>query len=127
MNRPNIKDFFPDDTTPQRINELFLAEPELYKYIQALDLYIDELEENKPTEELERETYEYISQIYLPIAKTIGELKEQIKDLPDDMEFGFLNQPRQQIAVREYSDGYKCAVFNGLGKKIAIIETMEHK
>lgn len=59
---------------------------------------------------------EYVGQKYLPIAETIGDLKKQIAHLPDDMEFGFLNQPRQQIAIREYSDGYKCAVFNGLSK-----------
>lgn len=59
---------------------------------------------------------EYIGQKYLSMAETIGDLKKQIAHLPDNMEFGFLNQPRQQIAIREYSDGYKCAVFNGTSK-----------
>jgi hypothetical protein len=45
MNRPQISDFFPESTTPKDLNKVFLANPELYRYIQALDGYIDELEE----------------------------------------------------------------------------------
>ena len=44
MDRPNIKDFFSEDTTPSMINNTFLGEPELYNYIQTLDNYVDELE-----------------------------------------------------------------------------------
>lgn len=45
MNRPQIYDFFPESTTPKDLNKVFLANPELYRYIQALDGYIDELEQ----------------------------------------------------------------------------------
>ena len=62
---------------------------------------------------------EYVGQKYLPIAETIGDLKKQIEDLPDEMPFGFLNQPMQQIAIREWSGGGKCAVFNGVESKIS--------
>lgn len=43
MDRPNIKDYFPDDMTPQMLNNTFLENIELYNYIQALDNYINEL------------------------------------------------------------------------------------
>ena len=43
MNRPNIKDFFSEDYTPQMINNTFLENKELYNYIQAQDNYIDDL------------------------------------------------------------------------------------
>jgi len=43
MERPNIKNFFSENTTPQMVNNLFLEQPELYNYIQALDNYIDYL------------------------------------------------------------------------------------
>jgi hypothetical protein len=45
MNRPLISDFFPESFTPKDLNKVFLANPELYRYIQALDGYIDALEE----------------------------------------------------------------------------------
>lgn len=44
MNRPNIRDFFSEDMTPQMLNNLFLEQPELYGYISAQDIYIDDLE-----------------------------------------------------------------------------------
>jgi len=43
MNRPNIKDFFSEKTTPSIVNNMFLENNELYNYIQALDNYIDDL------------------------------------------------------------------------------------
>ena len=57
---------------------------------------------------------EYKGQTYLPIARTVGELKKQLSFLPDEMPFGFCNQEHQQIAIREYSDGSKYALFNGV-------------
>ena len=45
MNRPLISDFFPESFTPKDLNKVFLANPELYRYIQALDGYIDFLED----------------------------------------------------------------------------------
>jgi hypothetical protein len=33
---------------------------------------------------------------------TIGELREMIKDFPDDTHFGFRNQPIQKLEVNEY-------------------------
>lgn len=45
MNRPIISDFFPETTTPKDLNKIFLANPELYRYIQALDGYVDWLED----------------------------------------------------------------------------------
>jgi len=62
---------------------------------------------------LDKGEIRYIGQYYLPIAKTIGDLKKQIKNLPDEMIFGFLNQPVQQIAIRHYSDDSKQAMYNG--------------
>lgn len=66
----------------------------------------------------------YLEQTFLPMAMTVGELRQQIQGLPDDMEFGFLNQPRQQLTVRVYSDGYKCLVFNGTEDEITPTEPL---
>lgn len=51
MNRPLISDFFPESFTPKDLNKVFLANPELYRYIQALDGYVDLLED-KPEDNL---------------------------------------------------------------------------
>lgn len=40
----------------------------------------------------------------LGIAKTIGELKELIKNYDDNIEFGFRNQPIQQLIEVKYDD-----------------------
>ncbi|HAH37773.1 MAG TPA: hypothetical protein DCL81_15065 [Algoriphagus sp.] len=45
MKRPTIEQFFSESTTPKDINQVFLNNPELYRYIQFLDRYIDYLEE----------------------------------------------------------------------------------
>lgn len=42
--RPIFKDFFPESTSVGDIQKLFVEAPELYKYITALDNYIDEVE-----------------------------------------------------------------------------------
>jgi hypothetical protein len=47
----------------------------------------------------------------LPLAKTVGELQDQLNTLPKEMDFGWLNQTPQQLQIREYKDGYKCVVF----------------
>lgn len=44
MERPKIKDFFTEGTSVRKAHERYVAAPELYNYIQALDSYIDELE-----------------------------------------------------------------------------------
>jgi hypothetical protein len=44
LERPKIKDFFPEETTVSQVNKVYAASPELFKYIQALDNYIDESE-----------------------------------------------------------------------------------
>jgi hypothetical protein len=51
MDRPKIKDFMPEETTFSDIHRKFRDNPDLYRYICALDLYIDELEDTlKPRE-----------------------------------------------------------------------------
>ena len=40
----------------------------------------------------------------LGTAETIGELKEIIKDYPDDTSFGFRNQPIQEIHEFKYTE-----------------------
>lgn len=42
--RPKIEDFVPRETGLGDIHRMFTKSPELYRYICALDLYIDELE-----------------------------------------------------------------------------------
>ena len=49
-----------------------------------------------------------IKQLGTPI--TIGELKELIKDYPDDTSFGFRNQPIQKLHEISYS-GSKFVAF----------------
>lgn len=46
MKHPEILDFFPPDTGLETIMKVWKDNPELYKFIQALDAYIDHLEEN---------------------------------------------------------------------------------
>lgn len=46
MKRPTIDQFFPESTSPKDLKAVFLNNPELYRYIQALDGYIDWLESN---------------------------------------------------------------------------------
>lgn len=45
MNRPEFKDFFPESTTVADIQTAFIGHPELYRYLTALDAYVDWLEE----------------------------------------------------------------------------------
>jgi hypothetical protein len=45
MIRPDFKDFFPEGTTVQDIQKAFTGHPELYRYITALDAYVDWLED----------------------------------------------------------------------------------
>lgn len=42
------------------------------------------------------------------IATTVGQLRDMLKDFPDDMCFGFLNQPMQELF--KYDDGGISAV-----------------
>jgi len=43
LDRPNIKDFFGQDATLPIVMKIYEYQPELFKYAQALDNYIDEL------------------------------------------------------------------------------------
>lgn len=43
--RPSFKDYLPENTTVDDIKKMFGANSNLYKYILALDNYIDQLEE----------------------------------------------------------------------------------
>lgn len=70
MNRPEISQFFPEDTTPGSMQKAFLAQPELYKYITALDAYVDWLEEN------------YVKSESLEMQEIAMELKS-MKDITD--------------------------------------------
>lgn len=47
--RPIIKDFFGKDVTLTQVHETYLSQPELFKYAQALDNYIDELTSTPPS------------------------------------------------------------------------------
>lgn len=65
--RPNFKDYLPENTTVNDIQKMFGANSKLYKYILALDNYIDQLEEgyeqilNAPNPYNEREALSWIS------------------------------------------------------------------
>lgn len=63
---------------------------------------------------MENQSKEYVTRNYFPFVSTVGKLKEALANLPDDMEFGFLNQPTQVLCLREYSDGHKALVFTEL-------------
>jgi hypothetical protein len=41
--RPRIEEFFPAGTTLSQAHKKYMESPELYRYIQALDAYADEL------------------------------------------------------------------------------------
>ncbi len=45
MERPNIKGFFGENVTLKQVHETYLNQTELFNYAQALDRYIDELED----------------------------------------------------------------------------------
>ena len=45
--RPKIKDFFSEEITISKVHACYIIVPELYNYMQALDAYIDEIEESK--------------------------------------------------------------------------------
>ena len=42
--RPKLEDFYPDGTDVKTIQNAFIENIEIYNYINALDLYIDEIE-----------------------------------------------------------------------------------
>jgi hypothetical protein len=61
------------------------------------------------------------------IATTVGQLREMLKDCPDDMGFGFLNQPMQELYKFD-SGGITAVVFqpvedvlDGIGKVSVIV------
>lgn len=49
MNRPQIKDFFPETTSVYEVIEIYKQSPELFTYAKALDQYIDQLEQSNKT------------------------------------------------------------------------------
>lgn len=50
--RPNMSDFLPKEITLKEVHELFSKSPELYKYIIALENYIDCLENSNKVEDI---------------------------------------------------------------------------
>mgnify|MGYP005749625231 CR=1 FL=1 len=67
MKRPTIDQFFPESTTPKDLNRVFLNNPELYRFIQALDGYIDWLE-SKVEDELRNEEITTLKTNYVDIS-----------------------------------------------------------
>lgn len=45
IKRPIIKDYFGKDATLSEVHQTYISQPELFKYAQALDIYIDMLEQ----------------------------------------------------------------------------------
>ena len=50
---PNIKDYFGVNTTLEKVHLFYTDNPELFNYAQALDRYIDELEESPVPDKVE--------------------------------------------------------------------------
>ena len=58
MTRPTSKDIFGKNATHESVNKMYIDSPNLFKYAQALDNYIDYLEESKiPSANEMREKY----------------------------------------------------------------------
>lgn len=53
MNRPKIKEYFGENATLQQVADTYNSQPELFNYAQALDRYIDELEESPVPDKVE--------------------------------------------------------------------------
>jgi len=60
MKRPSIENYFPKDFGIDKINNVFLKNEGLYRYIQALDNYIDEFEEKPQLTKDEVESIGYV-------------------------------------------------------------------
>ncbi len=43
ITRPEIKEFFGEDATIEKVHKTYIDNPELFQYAQALDEYIDEI------------------------------------------------------------------------------------
>ncbi|MFH1525612.1 MAG: hypothetical protein ABIG69_03010 [Bacteroidota bacterium] len=46
LERPKIQNYLLEGTTTDMVNNMFLENPELYDYLNALEKYVDELENN---------------------------------------------------------------------------------
>ena len=44
LERPKIENYLSEGTTTDMVNNMFLENPELYDYLNALEKYVDELE-----------------------------------------------------------------------------------
>jgi len=66
--RPIIKDFFGENATLTQVHNTYLSQPELFKYAQALDWYIDHLESklqnNSVHHLIEKAIYDTINQVH---------------------------------------------------------------
>ena len=51
--RPKIKEYFGENATLQQVLDTYESQPELFNYAQALDRYIDELEESPVPDKVE--------------------------------------------------------------------------
>jgi len=49
MKRPEIKDFFSEKTDLETVHAIYTKSPHLYSYTNALDMYIDYLEDQLKT------------------------------------------------------------------------------
>lgn len=63
--------------------------------------------------ELSKNKHKFPVVNWLGIAKTIGELREIIKNYPDNTPFGFRNQPMQELQELIYQDNLLYVVFGG--------------
>lgn len=56
--RPDIKDYFPEGTTVEQAHAQYVQSPNLFKYVQALDNYIDSIQSQQPANHSgQNETY----------------------------------------------------------------------
>jgi len=82
MNRPTIKQHFGDGATLESVHKAYLDNPELFKYAQALDNYIDHLEQ--PTsiseEEIEKYAHEEIDAKHPILRKYYDQQRQLIID-----------------------------------------------
>lgn len=85
MQRPNIKDFFPEDAPIQYVQRTYLSAPELWNYVQSLDNYIDSLESPSPQpskDEVKEWKESELSKVYKKMKvdmDRLAELEEKVK------------------------------------------------
>jgi hypothetical protein len=117
--RPKIKDFFPTDTNIQAVNDAYYNNKELFNYCQALDNYIDGIEENSINEPIE-----VINKDLIECPSCKGDGKETCSN-PDH---GFISALSSQEVGRlgcpvcghdpyhKIKNGENCDICNGSGR-----------